>query len=58
MNESNFISRHRWAALWNGVVIGLGVMGFSSGAGAFSILPLAAGIGLEVMQRKRQSRRL
>ena len=51
------IKRHRWTAMWNGVVIGMGAFmtlaAVSGGAPPLGIIPLALGIGLEVMHRKR-----
>jgi hypothetical protein len=56
MEDGSFITRHRWSALWNGVIIGMGISGFMSGLGLFAIIPFVMGIGLEVMQRKRLTR--
>ena len=53
--ELNFIKRHRWSGLWNGVVIGMGV-GWLVLGGFIGIFPLILGIGLEWVQRKRLSR--
>jgi hypothetical protein len=55
----SFIKRQRMSALWNGVIIGIGVgtlMSVGLGGGLLVILPLGLGIGVEVMQRKRMSR--
>ena len=53
MEDGSLVARHRWSALWNGIIIGMGVTGFMSGLGLLSVIPLAMGIGLELMQRKR-----
>ena len=50
--EGNFIKRQRWSGLWNGVVIGMG-LGWLLWGSLIGILPLALGIGMEWMQRKR-----
>lgn len=46
------IQRQRWSALWNGIIIGLGLsslmLGIIPGA-----VPLVLGIILEVYQRRR-----
>ena len=56
MEDGRFVTSQRWSALWNGVIIGMGITGVLGGLGLFSIIPLAMGIGLEVMQRKRLTR--
>ncbi|MFH1560381.1 MAG: hypothetical protein ABID84_03100 [Chloroflexota bacterium] len=53
--ESNFIKRQRWSGLWNGVVIGMGLSWLLLGQ-YIGVLPLALGIVMEVMQRKRLDR--
>lgn len=55
MQENYLLKRHRWSALWNGVVIGMGVGTLMAlGAnGVLGILPLGLGIAMEVLQRKR-----
>ncbi len=50
--EVGQIKRHRWTALWNGVVIGMGAFMIIGGF-VLGIVPLIMGIGLEVMHRKR-----
>ena len=46
------IKRHRWTAMWNGVVIGMGAFMIIGGF-LLGIVPLVMGIGLEVMHRRR-----
>ena len=46
------LKRQRWSGLWNGVVIGMG-LGWLLWGSLIGILPLALGIGMEWMQRKR-----
>ena len=53
--EIGNIKRHRWTALWNGVVIGMGAFMIIGGF-ILGIIPLIMGIGLEVMHRKRLDR--
>ena len=53
--ETGNIKRHRWTALWNGVVIGMGAFMIIGGF-ILGIIPLIMGIGLEVMHRKRLDR--
>ena len=52
MQETSLIKRQRWSGLWNGVVIGMG-FGWILFGQYIGIIPLAVGIGVEVMQRKR-----
>jgi len=52
MQEIDYVKRHRWSGLWNGVVIGMGLAWLLLGA-YIGLLPLAMGIGLEWTQRKR-----
>ena len=47
-----FLKRQRWSGLWNGVVIGMG-LGWLLWGSFIGMLPLALGIGMEWMQRKR-----
>ena len=57
--DNSFIKRHRMSALWNGVIIGIGVgtlLSVGPGAGILAIIPLGLGIGVEWMQRKRLDR--
>ncbi|MDA0988929.1 MAG: hypothetical protein O2783_07400 [Chloroflexi bacterium] len=57
--DISFIKRQRMSAMWNGVIIGIGVGTFmSAGPGALflALIPLGLGIGVEWMQRKRLSR--
>ena len=59
MQEIDYVKRHRWNALWNGVIIGIGVgtlLSVGPAAGILAILPLGLGIGVEWMQRKRLDR--
>ena len=53
--ELGRIKRHRWTAMWNGVVIGMGAFMIIGGF-VLGIIPLIMGIGLEVMHRKRLDR--
>ena len=53
--DSSFMKRQRWSGLWNGVVIGMG-LGWLLWGSVIGIFPLALGIGIEYMQRKRLSR--
>lgn len=50
--EVGQIKRHRWTAMWNGVVIGMGAFMLIGGF-VLGIVPLIMGIGLEVLHRKR-----
>ena len=50
--EVGHIKRHRWTAMWNGVVIGMGAFMLIGGL-VLGIIPLIMGIGLEVLHRKR-----
>lgn len=50
--NSSFLKRQRWSGLWNGVVIGMGLSWLLSG-GFIGILPLAVGVVMEILQRKR-----
>ena len=50
--NSSFIKRQRWAGLWNGVVIGMGLSWILLQQW-IGIFPLVLGIFMEVMQRKR-----
>ena len=52
MQEINYLKRHRWSGLWNGVVIGMGVAWLLLGQ-PIGLLPVGLGIGLEWTQRKR-----
>ena len=53
MNElQQVIKNHRWSGLWNGVVIGMGVGYLLSGL-ILGALPIAMGLVIEVLQRKR-----
>ena len=54
--NSSFIKRQRWAGLWNGVVIGMGLSWILLQQW-IGIFPLALGIFMEVMQRKRLDKR-
>ena len=54
--EANRIKRHRWTALWNGVVIGMGVSMLLT-VSPLGVIPLVMGIGLEVVHRRRLNRR-
>ena len=53
--EASRIKRHRWTAMWNGVVIGMGAFMIIGGF-VLGIIPLIMGIGLEVMHRRRLER--
>ena len=55
MQEINYVKRHRWSGLWNGVVIDMGMAWLLLGA-PIGLLPLGLGIGLEWRQRKRLDR--
>ncbi|MSQ11838.1 MAG: hypothetical protein EXR48_04000 [Dehalococcoidia bacterium] len=44
------LSGQRWSALWNGVVIGVGIAAILSGIGVIFIV---LGAGLEYWQRRR-----
>ena len=46
------IKNHRWAGLWNGVVIGMGVGYLLSGL-ILGALPIAMGLDIEILQRKK-----
>jgi len=50
--NSSFMKRQRWAGLWNGVVIGMGLSWILLQQW-IGIFPLVLGIFMEVMQRKR-----
>ena len=52
MQEINYVKRHRWSGLWNGVVIGMG-FGMLLAGGIIGILPLVLGVSLEWTQRRR-----
>jgi hypothetical protein len=56
MQEINYVKRHRWSALWNGVVIGMGVFLLILVGHPIGLLPIALGIGLEWTHRKRLDR--
>ena len=51
------IKRHRWTAMWNGVVIGMGAFmtlaAFTGGVLPLGVIPLILGVGLEVLHRRR-----
>ena len=53
MDPLMLISRHRWSALMNGVVIGLGVGYLLVLFHPLGLLPLVLGVGLEMYQRRR-----
>ncbi|MBI2856520.1 MAG: hypothetical protein HYX93_06720 [Chloroflexi bacterium] len=55
MQEINLIKRQRWSGMWNGVVIGMG-FGWLLRGEVIGIFPLALGIVMEIMQRKRLDR--
>ena len=57
MEDSSFITKQRWSALWNGVIIGMGFFTLlSPPLNPLGLLPLGLGIVLERMQRKRLTR--
>ena len=49
------IKNHRWSGLWNGVVIGMGVGYLLSGL-ILGALPIAMGLVIEILQRKKLSK--
>ena len=56
MNElQQVIKNHRWSGLWNGVVIGMGVGYLLSGL-ILGALPIAMGLVIEILQRKKLSK--
>ena len=48
-------SGQRWSAMWNGIIIGLGV-GYIAFNPLFGVIFIALGGGLEYWQRKRMQR--
>ena len=46
------VGRHRWTALWNGLIIGMGIM-YALIGNFPGIVLLALGIGMELWQRRR-----
>ena len=46
------IGRHRWTALWNGLIIGMGIIYIVIG-NFLGVVLLAVGIGMEVWHRRR-----
>ncbi len=46
------IARHRWTAVWNGIIIGMGIVYLLLGNFLGMVL-LAVGIGMEYWQRRR-----
>ena len=49
------IKNHRWSGPWNGVVIGMGVGYLLSGL-ILGALPIAMGLVIEILQRKKLSK--
>ena len=52
MQEITLLKRQRWSGMWNGVVIGMGLGWIMLGV-FIGILPLALGIVMEIMTRRR-----
>ena len=46
------IGRHRWTALWNGLIIGMGIIYIVIG-NFLGVVLLAVGIGMAVWHRRR-----
>ncbi|MBI4233207.1 MAG: hypothetical protein HY686_02065 [Chloroflexi bacterium] len=48
--------RQRWSAMWNGIVIGLGIGMLPTRALPVGLIIVALGVGLEWWQRRRMRR--